>query len=210
MDDFYTSYDQLMPRICPDYLSNLERAAALIPNKTHTIIELGSGTGNLTLRILHAHDNITITGIENQEQLITLARKKDYTGRATFHNADLKHVPIKGYAGVVSALTLHHLEQEEKYALYHKILTASTYFINYDRILLPEKEEKAIRAFYLDFIRQNGFPEEVVARARDDMETHDKPLPLDVELAPFRNAGWSVSIAHMHNGFVIYKTTRST
>ena len=82
-----------------------------------TALDLGCGTGKLTARLLEAGH--PVTGVDFSDNMLAAARKK--RPGAAFVQAELKAVPEK-LAGqtfdcIVAAYALHHLPDEDKYAL---------------------------------------------------------------------------------------------
>ena len=82
-----------------------------------TALDLGCGTGKLTARLLEAGH--PVTGVDFSDNMLAAARKN--APGAAFVQAELKEVPEK-LAGqtfdcIVAAYALHHLPDEDKYAL---------------------------------------------------------------------------------------------
>ena len=82
-----------------------------------TALDLGCGTGKLTARLLEAGH--PVTGVDFSDNMLAAARKN--APGAAFVQAELKEVPQK-LAGqtfdcIVAAYALHHLPDEDKYAL---------------------------------------------------------------------------------------------
>ena len=82
-----------------------------------TALDLGCGTGKLTARLLEAGH--PVTGVDFSENMLAAAGKN--APGAAFVQAELKEVPEK-LAGqtfdcIVAAYALHHLPDEDKYAL---------------------------------------------------------------------------------------------
>ena len=82
-----------------------------------TALDLGCGTGKLTARLLEAGH--PVTGVDFSDNMLVAARKN--APGAAFVQAELKEVPEK-LAGqtfdcIVAAYALHHLPDEDKYAL---------------------------------------------------------------------------------------------
>ncbi len=75
------------------------------------IIDLGAGTGLLTYNILPYVD--TITALDTSEAMLReLERKMDSEGRVIARLQDISQekLPDAAYDGVVSSMTLHHIE----------------------------------------------------------------------------------------------------
>lgn len=116
-----------------------------------TALDLGCGTGKLTARLLEAGH--PVTGVDFSENMLAAARKN--APGAAFVQAELKEVPEK-LAGqtfdcIVAAYALHHLPDEDKYAL----LTALKALLNPEGVIIlgdvsfPDREGlEAVREAY--------------------------------------------------------------
>ncbi len=89
------------------------------------VLELGSGTGNLTLRLAPGTE---VTCVDISQEMMQLAQKKLPTERrVTYDKEDILAFfdQSRGpYAAVVSTYTIHHLTEEEKALLFEKIAAA--------------------------------------------------------------------------------------
>jgi len=116
-----------------------------------TALDLGCGTGKLTVRLLEAGH--PVTGVDFSENMLAAAREN--APGAAFVQAELKEVPEK-LAGqtfdcIVAAYSLHHLPDEDKYAL----LTALKALLNPEGVIIlgdvtfPDREGlEAVREAY--------------------------------------------------------------
>ena len=116
-----------------------------------TALDLGCGTGKLTARLLEAGH--PVTGVDFSDNMLVAARKN--APGAAFVQAELKEVPEK-LAGqtfdcIVAAYALHHLPDEDKYAL----LTALKALLNPEGVIIlgdvsfPDREGlEAVREAY--------------------------------------------------------------
>lgn len=116
-----------------------------------TALDLGCGTGKLTARLLEAGH--PVTGVDFSDNMLAAARKN--APGAAFVQAELKEVPEK-LAGqtfdcIVAAYALHHLPDEDKYAL----LTALKALLNPEGVIIlgdvsfPDREGlEAVREAY--------------------------------------------------------------
>jgi putative AdoMet-dependent methyltransferase len=84
------------------------------------VIELGAGTGNLTTLL---HGARSIEAVDASAEMLSLLRKKCGDAKVRCHQADLL-----GYFDeprladrIVSTYAVHHLEQDEKHALFRRI-----------------------------------------------------------------------------------------
>ncbi len=150
------------------------------------VLELGAGTGNLSLQMLPCR---RLTCVDISREMIQLARAKlGDDPRVGFVESDLLGFfdqPRGPYHAVVSTYTIHHLDDDEKAQLFRRIRGA----------LLPEGravfgdlmfENAAMRDRLLDEWRQHGL-EELRATAEDEPFWN-----LESALAELRSLGFSV------------------
>jgi tRNA (cmo5U34)-methyltransferase len=118
------SYLALMHDELPDYerLQD-ELAAATADRDARTILELGTGTGETARRVLARHPEARLTGIDESEDMLDVAR-------TTVPQADLQQrrledpLPPGPFDLVVSALAVHHLDGPGKQDLFARIAAA--------------------------------------------------------------------------------------
>lgn len=134
------------------------------------ILELGTGTGETSSRVLAVHPDARLVGIDGSEAMLAAAR--------TRLDADLRvqrledPLPTGPFDLVVSALAVHHLDPEEKRDLFRRIrreLASGGRFVLAD-VVVPERPEDAVTP------TTPGF---------------DKPDRLDHLLAWLREAGFA-------------------
>ena len=73
------SYDRLQPILSPPYSKGLEMVVELIPfdpDDTFEFVELGCGTAEPTMRVLERFRNASGTCVNNEAEMLSLARKK--------------------------------------------------------------------------------------------------------------------------------------
>jgi tRNA (cmo5U34)-methyltransferase len=154
--DFDSGIRQLLPR----YDEMLTAIAHCIPTTAQRILELGCGTGELSLKILHRCPFAEIIALDYSPRMLQFAKHKiesaGYAARWKGIEADFgdwTNKPDKinigiGFDGVVSSLAIHHLTNEMKLKLFQRIresLNSGGAFWNADPIL-PESD--AIAAVY--------------------------------------------------------------
>ena len=154
--DFDSGIRQLLPR----YDEMLKAIANCIPPTAQRILELGCGTGELSLKILHRCPSAQIIALDYSPRMLEFAKHKiesaGYAARWKGIEADFgnwTNEPDKinigiGFDAVVSSLAIHHLTNEMKLKLFQRIresLNRKGVFWNADPIL-PESE--AIAAIY--------------------------------------------------------------
>jgi trans-aconitate 2-methyltransferase len=127
--DFDFGMRQLLPR----YDEMLEVITDCLPSQTQRILELGCGTGELSLKILKALPNAEITALDYSPRMVKFAHEKIVA--AGFENrwhgieADFgewaNHPETlgigTGFDACVSSLAIHHLTDEMKQKLIQQV-----------------------------------------------------------------------------------------
>ena len=96
----------------------------------HRVLDLGCGTGTLTLLLWESAPQARITGLDADPQMLAIARKKaTESGTASGAEVDFRQgladdLPFEDFEfdRVVSSLMLHHLERETKRAALREVL----------------------------------------------------------------------------------------
>jgi len=206
---FYEDYDQVIRLVCPDYDYCLNLIAENIPVKAGSVLDLGSGTGNLALSILKHHPKVRIYGIELQKRLVELARKKLAGYNASFVEGDILSFDWPSADCVVSSLALHHLSHVDKRKVFTRIRRTSHSFIYFDRVKgADEKEEEENLAYLLGYMKKRGFSEEMLAEAREEMAAKDNPLTKKALNSLLDSLRFRYRILYLNHGLAVYHCTR--
>lgn len=206
---FYQDYDQLIRMVCPDYDYCINLIAKNVPSKVTTILDLGSGTGNLALSILQFRPMIKVYGLEMQKALVDLANKKVVSPNVKFVSGDILKSEWPSSECITSSLVLHHFTQEQKEKVFRKIYRHSQFFLYYDRLKgSTEAEEKHNLKFLSNHMRKNGLPEHAVQEAKAEMEKNDNPLTAEELNHLIASLGFSYETLYLKNGFGVYSCTK--
>lgn len=127
--DFDIGIRQLLPR----YDEMLEVIVRCVPSKSHRILELGCGTGELSLKILKRCPNAQVIALDYSPRMLQFAQDKiaqaNYQTRWTGIEADFgewannpeKFGISEKFDACVSSLAIHHLNDEMKLKLFQQI-----------------------------------------------------------------------------------------
>lgn len=117
------AYLELMHRELPDYerlqdeLVDATRAV-----RARTILELGTGTGETARRVLVAHPQAQLHGIDASAETLAVARATlDARCTSLVVGRLQDELPAGPFDLVVSALTVHHLDAAAKAALFARV-----------------------------------------------------------------------------------------
>jgi len=214
-------YDAARRKLIPCF-DDFYGTAALVARKAlaeqgsaaQRMIDLGAGSGLLTRLILdEAADLAEAVLVDISEEMLAEARKR-FAGdhrvstRVGDYSAELG-CPTESMDLVVSALSIHHLDDADKRALFRRIfasLKPGGTFINADQVLGPTPAlEQRYREQWLRDVRGAGLAEADLEKALHRM-TADKMATLDAQLQWLADAGfeerdcafkhWSFAVMH--------------
>jgi tRNA (cmo5U34)-methyltransferase len=115
-------YLDLMREEVPRYDELQERTAAATAGRdARRILELGTGTGETTRRVLALHPGATVVGIDASDAMLAVARR-ELGAALDARVASLEEaLPPGPFELVVSALAVHHLDAAGKQELLRRV-----------------------------------------------------------------------------------------
>ncbi len=218
-DSAAESYDALRRKLIPDFDSfygiALDLLEEAVGDRPFACIDLGVGTGLLSEMILRRFPRATVEGIDFAPKMIEAARARlaGFGARMSLRCADYDSAALGGpVEAIVSALSIHHLEDEAKRSLFraiHAALAPGGVFINADQSLgaTPEIEAAYQRRWERD-LRAAGVGQEdfdaALARA-----ALDRSAPFADQLAWLREAGFQdADIAWKRHRFTVFSASK--
>ncbi|MEP6858457.1 MAG: methyltransferase domain-containing protein [Gemmatimonadales bacterium] len=194
------SYDSLIHRAVPRYDEMIARLLEYLPRDARRVLELGSGTGNLSLRLPESLPRATLTLVDGSEEMIALVRSRieesSLSTRAECLVARFEELdfPRDSFDLVVSSISLHHVE--DKAGLYTRIrsmMSKGGRFCFADQIRgEPESNHRLNWERWLDFCREPGHcsPEEIDSLLQH-AAAHDHYTTLTRHIALLSKAGFA-------------------
>jgi len=203
-------YDARRRQLIPCFDAFYGTAARLLPPDPLRVLDLGAGTGLLAAAVRECRPAARIELLDVAEDMLSVARQR-FAGDANvvFHTGDYATESLGGpYDAVVSALSIHHLENDDKRTLFrhiHAALAPGGRFINADQVAGPTPALDArYDEIWVTDIRALGIDDEQLAASRQ-RQTHDRLAPLDSQLGWLREAGFrEVDCIFKSWGFVVY------
>ena len=190
------SYDADRSRLIPGCDTFYRWAMDLIPAQARQILDLGAGSGLLTILIRNRFPQARIHLIDFSGPMLERAKSRlGDDALVTYEQADyLKAKLPEGLDAVVSSLSIHHVEDAGKRELFSKIYAAlgsGGRFINADQVAGPTaKLDERYKALWLEQVRQAGAtPEQIEASLYRQRE--DRCAPVETQLQWLREAGFS-------------------
>lgn len=201
LDKVYGNYVSFQERICP-ILKDFKSASEI------SVLEIGCGTGITTEILLESRENIKLTAIDIDNEMIRFVKQtlSSYPN-VSFIVSDVlsfvKEQKPNSFDIVISAFTIHNLTSEYRQQLYkeiYRILKAGGLFVNADKFVSDNKEEqieglKYRIGTYIDtLVRENKFDllKEWTTHYIDDHHP-DKLLQFDKTLTNLATVGFKKS-----------------
>lgn len=196
------AYDQARAKLIPCFTQLYNTAVSLLPAGTAHVLDLGAGTGLLSHFVRQRFPDAHLAMIDSSEPMLAQAQQRFTRDPHTaFFLGDYTVHPWGSeYDAVVSALSIHHLSDNAKGALFARVLAAlkpGGVFVNAEQILqsTPELEAHA-KAAWLSEVHALGATEQQIA---DSLlrQTEDRCSTVADQLTWMREAG----LAEAHSAF---------
>lgn len=212
-------FDRTRRQLIPCFDAFYGAVPALVdraPDAPLAILDLGAGTGLLSLQLAHAFPRARFVLVDVAEQMLEVARQRfadEPEGRFRFALGDLATFVLPPRQDVVlSALAIHHLDDAAKrdlFARVHAALVPGGIFVNAEQVrgATPD-EERADHERWLAEVRAAGIGSADLAAALERMKA-DRLATLDDQLAWLRDAGFTdVGCAFRSGRFAVYAGRR--
>lgn len=211
----YDSMRRLMIPCFDDFYGTVVRMLPFARDDAFDVLDLGAGTGLLS-GMLHEHfPKARLTLIDISDEMLARARER-FAGKpdVRIDVSDYSVEPLPGrFDAIVSALSIHHLDDPGKAALFRRIhaaLRPGGMFINAEEVLAPTTAlDQVYRDEWERLARAAGAPEEEFAGV-EDRARYDKPAKVDEQLAWLREAGFAdVDCYYKYLAFAVYGGRRA-
>ena len=213
-DGAAAGYDALRRQLIPCFDAFYGMALDLLgfgPGAAPRVLDVGAGTGLLAGLVARRHPAARLTLLDFSEEMLARARQR-FAGAAVpveIRVGDSRVAPLGGpWDAVVSALSIHHLQDDEKRALYGRAFAALApggIFVNADNV---EAEDPAVqardRAAWIEAMRAAGLPEAELQAGLERTRV-DVLAPLGRQLAWLRELGFEqVDCAFKWRHFAVF------
>lgn len=213
-NQYASEYDGARRRLIPCFDPFYQTVTDLVPfdrEKKMRVLDLGAGTGLLTAMMATPLDNAHFVLVDVAEKMLEQARLRlaSFGNRFDYLSENYADGALLGdFDLVVSSLSIHHLEDEQKERLFKEIfqhLKQGGMFINADQVLgeTPAIDE-VYRNKWLSAVKQSGSSTAEIEAALERMK-EDKMSSLSHQLGALKNAQFSmVNCWFQHYSFVVY------
>lgn len=216
-DQAAAGYDELRSRVIPcfeDFYGTIVRLIPHDPGHGFRVLDLGAGTGLVTAVIRTAFPHSAITAVDQSEGMLAKLR-----GR--FAGDDQVSAEIMDYGAgplppgqdlIVSALSIHHLDQQGKRRLFAALLGAlkpGGLFINADLVRgASQRVEDFYQGSWRRHLEASGIPRPELDAIYQRMR-YDLTDPLEAQLTWLRVVGFvDVDSYYQYNNFAVYAGSR--
>lgn len=178
-DDFYRAALEMLP---------FPAEAAI------RVVDLGAGTGLLSALLAAAYPQAQITLVDLSAPMLEQAQAR-FAGqrRIRYLTADYLEAELPAADAVVSALSIHHLPDAEKRALYQHVFTCLApggVFVNADLTAGATPAVQArFRELWIQHMRERGLTDDMLAEW-DRRGQIDQLAPLEPQLHWLREIGY--------------------
>ena len=197
------SYDRKLRQFIPDFEEFYGAVLRFVPfgrDSEVRVLDLGAGTGVLSEMVADRFPRATVTLMDFSAKMMNVARGRfaESRDRFRFVVADyLEEQFTEQYELVVSALSIHHLENRGKQMLFRKVydsLAPGSVFVYADQVLgaTPEIEEQ-YQEDLVRRLRETGIEEQVLDNFQERMtDTRRETLevPLTTQITWLAEAGF--------------------
>jgi tRNA (cmo5U34)-methyltransferase len=165
------------------------------PKENINVLDIGAGTGLFSSFLLKKYPKAKITLIDLSSEMIDVAKKrfKNYSNFKYICDDYLTHEFSEKFDVVISALSIHHLNQNNKKKIYKKVyslLNNKGRFFNADQVLSPSKIiEKRYMEISTSFIKNSGLSSDEIKKANERM-SYDDPSKLEEQIQWLLDCGF--------------------
>jgi len=194
--DYDAPRRRLVPCFDAFYGAALDRIADWGMPPQARVLDLGAGTGLMAAMVKERWPTVAVHLVDVSEGMLAEARARlQGASGASFEVADYATAPFgDGWDLVVSALSIHHLEDAAKRALFARIrdaLRPGGLFVNAEQVLGPTPAaEAAYAARWRAEVQGLGATPGEIAAAEERMR-FDRCAPLELQLGWLRDAGFA-------------------
>jgi len=197
-DNLSSSYSEAIIRCVPRYEEMLKMLFAYLPDdfQPENILELGSGTGNLTELIARTFPRSRIIAVDISDQCLQECRKRMKGSNVEFIAIDFMDIvfPEESFDLIMSSISIHHLPDENKRKLFESIydwLTGGGILSFLDQF---RGETGGLYRRHIDFWKEyalgNGVAPDEWERWMEHQRDNDHHSPLRIHLRWLEEVGF--------------------
>jgi tRNA (cmo5U34)-methyltransferase len=196
------SYDSLIRRAVPRYDEMTARLLDYVPREARKLLELGCGTGNLSLQLARKFPAASLTLVDGSPEMVAVTRSRIEDAGLHLVNKpaylavrfEQLALPKDSFDLVVSSISLHHVtDKADLYRRIRALLHAGGRFCFADQIRgEPEPNHQVNWDRWLDFCSEPGHcTHEEIESLLDHAAAHDHYAPLSEHIALLSTSGFT-------------------
>jgi tRNA (cmo5U34)-methyltransferase len=210
-----STYDRDRSKLIPGCNAFYRWAIDLIPPRAKRIVDLGAGSGLLSVLVRERFPDAQIHLVDFSVPMLELARGRlGDDPRTEYHQADYVTGELPGdVCAVVSSLSIHHLDDADKRTVFsraYRSLRPRGVFVNADQVAGPTPElDERYKALWLEQVRAAGATEQQIADSLYRKQ-EDRCAPVAEQLGWLREAGFAdADCWYKDNCFAVFAGTKS-
>ena len=133
------TYLEMMRAEVPNFDALQEAAVAAVPSPPETALDLGIGTGETSRRLLAAHPDARITGLDSSPEMVFRARQLGIEVRLARMEDPLPDGP---WDLVIAVLSVHHLKSDQKRDLFRRVSEQSRALVLADVVAVDDPADR--------------------------------------------------------------------
>lgn len=212
-NDVAERYDKERNKLIPfiDIYYGTARDLTTINDEKGKILDLGAGTGLLTQWIFEKYPTAQYTLIDIADEMLDIAKERFKNYKNINYMIEDYRDGIKGgkYNAIISSLSIHHLDSNEKCKLYkniYDVLEDGGVFVNADQVLGEDEEsEEIVKAVQLNYIENSSLSREAKDETYERLKL-DKMDKCSVQIEMLKEAGFtSVDIYYKYYNYIVFR-----
>jgi tRNA (cmo5U34)-methyltransferase len=210
-----STYDRDRSRLIPGCDAFYRWAIDLIPARAKRIVDLGAGSGLLSVLVRERFPDVQLHLIDFSAPMLDLARARlGDDQQVAYQQADYITGDLpEGVCAVVSSLSIHHLDDADKRAVFQRVyrsLLPGGVFVNADQVAGPTPDlDTRYKSLWLEQVRAAGATEQQIADSLYRKQ-EDRCAPVAEQLDWMRAAGFAnADCWYKDNCFAVFAGTRN-
>ncbi len=210
-----STYDRDRSRLIPGCDAFYRWAIDLIPARAKRIVDLGAGSGLLSVLVRERFPDAQLHLIDFSAPMLDLARARlGDDPQVAYQQADYVTGDLpEGVCAVVSSLSIHHLDDADKRAVFQRVyrsLLPGGVFVNADQVAGPTPDlDTRYKSLWLEQVRAAGATEQQIADSLYRKQ-EDRCAPVAEQLDWMRAAGFAnADCWYKDNCFAVFAGTRN-
>lgn len=205
----FGAYDAAIRTLIPyydDLLDAAEAAVGTLAPPAPAVVDLGTGSGALASRVLRVRPRARVTGIDEDPDMLALARKR-LRGRLTTVLANFERSALPRCDLITASYALHHVRtKRRKAALYRRAFAAlrrGGVLVSGDNFLGSSRAiQSADRGVWIAHLRRRYGSAKAAGFLRS-WAKEDVYFPLRDEIAMLEAAGFRVDVTWRRGSFAV-------